>query len=261
MPYADLPNGRFYYAEDGARDLPALVLIHSLGTSADLWAPQVPALSAHFRVIRFDTRGHGLSPAPHADYDFATLAEDVIQLMDHLQVPQAHLAGTSMGGMVVLQAALAHPDRVGRLLLCNTAARIGTAEGWAARIALVAEQGLASLAPTLVTRWVSEAFRAAEPGRTQSLCDLLRRTPDAGYMGNCAALRDGNLRGELGRISAPALVISGRHDAAATTAQGEELAAGLANARHVGLEAAHTSNWEVPADFNREVLGFLLETA
>lgn len=160
---------------------------------------------------------------------------------------------------MVGQVALSHPARLDRLMLCNAATRIGTAEGWAARTALVADEGLAAQAPTLVARWVSEGFRAAEPGRAQSLCDMLRRTPDVGDMGNCAALRDGDLRAQIDRITAPALVVSGRHDVAATTAQAKELATGLATARHVVLDAAHTSNWEVPEAFNREAVASRLE--
>lgn len=257
MPYAALNGVRLYYAEDGAADAPVLVLTHSLGTNADLWAPQVPALSRHFRVIRYDTRGHGLSSLPAGEYRFADLAQDLIGLLDHLGIARAHLAGTSMGGMTVMQAALDRPDRVASLILCNTAARIGSAESWSARIALVGEQGLATLAPSLVTRWISEDFRTHEPGLTQSLCDMLRRTPDAGYAGNCAALRDGDLRQQVSAIAAPALVISGNADLAVPTEQAVWLAGALPQARHVEMQAAHTSNWEQPAAFNDTLRDFL----
>lgn len=257
MPYATVNGVRLYYAEDGAADAPALVLTHSLGTNADLWALQVPALSGHFRVIRYDTRGHGLSSQPPGEYTFSTLADDLLGLLDHLGIAKAHLCGTSMGGMTVMQAALKRPDRVESLILCNTAARIGSVESWTARIAMVNQQGLADLAPTLVTRWVADDFRAREPGRTQALCDMLRRTPDAGYIGNCAALRDGDLRDQVGTVKAPALVISGDSDLAATGEQAAQLVAVLPDARHVELHAAHTSNWEQPDAFNAALRNFL----
>lgn len=257
MPYADVNNLRLYYAEDGDPGAPALVLTHSLGTCADLWASQVAALSDRFRVIRYDTRGHGLSSLPPGGYSFSDLADDLIGLITHLGLAKAHLCGTSMGGMTVLTAALKRPDLVDRLVLCNTAARIGSVESWSARITLVREQGLAALAPGLVGRWVAEDFVRREPGRTQSLCDMLRRTPDEGYIGNCAALRDGDLTDQLGGICAPALVVSGNVDLAATTAQARQLVTALADARHVELPAAHTSNWEKPEAFNAAVGAFL----
>lgn len=257
MPHATIGGIRLYYAEDGAVDAPPLILTHSLGTNADLWAPQVPLLSRFFRVIRYDTRGHGLSSLPSGEYSFDALADDLLGLMDHLGIAKAHLCGTSMGGMTVLQAALKRPERVQSLILCNTAARIGSVESWTARIAMVNEQGLDKLAPTLVTRWVADDFRVHEAGRTQSLCDMLRRTPDAGYTGNCAALRDGDLRDRLGGVKAPALVISGDSDLAATGEQALHLTKNLADARHVELHAAHTSNWERPDEFTAAVLNFL----
>ncbi len=257
MPYAQIGDTRLYYTRDGDPSLPALVLTHSLGTNAGLWARQIPALSQHFHVIRYDTRGHGLSSVPDGDYSFAALADDLTGLLDHLNIQLASLCGTSMGGMTVMQAALNRPQLVDRIILCNTAARIGSAQGWTDRINLVGDQGLDSLAPTLVTRWVSDDFRATQPGGVQMLCDMLRRTPDRGYMANCAALRDGDLRTRIAAIAAQALVISGDTDLAATTAQAIDLTHALTHARHVELKAAHTSNWEQPDAFNTLVLNFL----
>lgn len=257
MAYVDLNDVRLYYTEDGRTDAPALVFTHSLGTSADLWARQIPALAPYFRIIRYDTRGHGLSSLPLGDYSFAALADDLTGLLDHLGIAKAHLCGTSMGGMTVMQAALKRPDLVDRLILCNTAARIGSVESWSARIALVAEQGLGPLAPSLISRWVAEDFLRTDPDHGQMLCDMLRRTADAGYMGNCAALRDGDLRAEMAAITAPALVISGTLDLAVSPEQANGLAASLTKSHHVRMAVAHTSNWEQPETFNQILLRFL----
>jgi 3-oxoadipate enol-lactonase len=257
MPYADCNGTRLYYVEDGDPEAPALVFTHSLGTDADLWAPQVAAVADRFRVIRYDTRGHGLSSLPEGTFGFAALAEDLIGLLDHLGIARAHLCGTSMGGMTILQAAHAHPERVDRLVLCNTTARIGSAEGWAARIALVEERGLAAIATTLVSRWVDEDFPVREPARFQALCDMLRRTPAAGYNGSCAALRDDDLWATVKTIAAPALVVAGETDLAVTAEQAARLAATLPDARQVILPAAHTGNWERPEAFNAAVTAFL----
>jgi len=259
MSYADLGQVRLYYVIDGPADAPVLVLSNSLGTCADMWARQVPALSRRFRVLRYDTRGHGQSSVPAGDYSFAQLAGDVVRLLDHLDIAQADFCGLSMGGPTGLQLALDHPGRVRRLVLSNTAARIGNADGWSARIAAVAQNSLQAMAPGLVERWLSPAYRAAEPGLTQVLVDMLRRTPDAGYRSNCAALRDADLRGSLGQIQAPTLVIAGTQDPATTPQDGRELAAGIAGARYVELDASHLSNWEQPEAYTRAVLDFLTE--
>ncbi|CAP44883.1 3-oxoadipate enol-lactonase [Bordetella petrii] len=259
MSYADLSHVRLYYVIDGPADAPVLVLSNSLGTCADMWARQVPALSRHFRVLRYDTRGHGKSSVPAGEYSFAQLAGDVAELLDHLNIAQADFCGLSMGGPTGLQLALDHPQRVRKLVLSNTAARIGSVEGWSARIAAVAQNGLEAMAPGLVERWLSPAFRAEQPGLTQVLVDMLRRISNEGYSGNCAALRDADLRGRLGEIKAPTLVIAGTQDPAATPQDGRELAAGIAGARYVELDTSHLSNWEKPEAYTRAVADFLTE--
>ena len=259
MPYADLSRARLYYVVDGPADAPALLLSNSLGSTADMWSQQVPALARHLRVVRYDTRGHGKSAVAEGEYRFEQLASDAVELLDHLGIARAHACGLSMGGPTVMQLALAHPDRVGKLVLCNTAARIGSAEGWSARIDAVKQNTLAAMAPTLVERWLSDSYRKAQPGLTQVLTDMLRRTPDAGYNANCAALRDGDLRDRVGAIKAPTLVIGGTHDVAATPQQGRELAEAIPGARYAELDASHISNWEAPEAFTRLLLDFLLE--
>ncbi len=259
MPYADLSQARLYYVVDGPADAPVLVLSNSLGTNADMWAQQVPALSRHFRVVRYDTRGHGRSSVPEGEYRFEQLADDVVELLDHLGVARAHFCGLSMGGPTGLTLALNHPGRIDRLVLCNTAARIGSAQGWTDRIATVQQTGLANMAYGVVERWLTDGFRTREPGLTQVLVDMLRRTPDAGYNGNCAALRDADLRPRLGEIRARTLVIAGTHDLAATPADGKYLTEHIGGARYVELDTSHISNWENPEAFTRAVLDFLTE--
>ncbi|MGV2904479.1 3-oxoadipate enol-lactonase [Achromobacter sp. AGC25] len=259
MAYAELSQARLFYVIDGPADAPVLVLSNSLGTCSDMWARQIPELTKHFRVLRYDTRGHGKSSIPDGEYTFAQLAGDVAELLAHLNIKQAHFCGLSMGGPTGIALALAHPQLVTRLILCNTAARIGSAEGWSTRIAAVADQTLEKMAPTLVERWLTDDYRAGEPGLTQVLIDMLRRTPDAGYSANCAALRDADYRAQVSAITAPTLVISSTHDLAATPAQGKELAAAIPGARYVELNTSHISNWEQPEAFTHAVVDFLTE--
>ncbi|MFY0477890.1 3-oxoadipate enol-lactonase [Achromobacter marplatensis] len=259
MAYAELSQARLFYVIDGPADAPVLVLSNSLGTCSDMWARQIPELTKHFRVLRYDTRGHGKSSIPDGEYTFAQLAGDVAELLAHLNITQAHFCGLSMGGPTGIALALAHPQLVTKLILCNTAARIGSAEGWSTRIAAVADQTLEKMAPTLVERWLTDGYRAGEPGLTQVLIDMLRRTPDAGYSANCAALRDADYRAQVSAITAPTLVISSTHDLAATPAQGKELATAIPGARYVELNTSHISNWEQPEAFTRAVVDFLAE--
>lgn len=257
MSYADLSQARLYYVIDGPADAPALVLSNSLGTCADMWARQIPTLAKHFRVVRYDTRGHGKSSVPAGEYTFAQLANDVVELLDHLHIDQASFCGLSMGGPTGLQLALDHPQRVRKLVLSNTAARIGSAEGWTTRIEAVSQHGLEAMAPSLVERWLTDGFRNAEPGLTQVLVDMLRRTANEGYSANCAALRDADLRPRLAEIKAPTLVISGTQDPATTPKDGRELQAGIANAQYVELDTSHIANWEQPDAYTRALIDFL----
>lgn len=258
MSYADLSQARLFYVMDGPENAPVLVLSNSLGTCADMWARQIPELTKHFRVLRYDTRGHGKSSVPDGPYTFAQLGNDVAELLVHVGVSQAHFCGLSMGGPTGLWLALERPELINKLVLCNTAARIGSAEGWSTRIAAVASTGLEAMAPTLVERWLTDDYRQTEPGLTQVLVDMLRRTPDAGYSANCAALRDADLRERVATIKAPTLVIAGTHDLAATPQQGRELAGAIPGARFVELNTSHISNWEQPEAFTRELVDFLV---
>lgn len=257
MPYANLSDVNLQYLMDGPPDAPVLVLSNSLGTTTDLWAPQLPSLTKRFRVLRYDTRGHGNSSIPDGEYSFTQLAADVVNLLDYLRIDRVHFCGISMGGLVGLQLALDWPDRLDKLVLCSTASRVGSADGWASRIFAVAESGLENLAPGLVDRWLTPAFRDREPVHTRLLIDMLRRTSDHGYISNCAALRDADLTSRVNGISAPTLVISGTHDPAATPQQGQDLAAAIHGARYVELDASHISNWEQPERFTRALVDFL----
>jgi 3-oxoadipate enol-lactonase len=257
MPYADLAHARLFYLLDGPADSPVLMLSNSLGTNADMWARQIPLFARRFRVLRYDTRGHGLSAPPTQDYGFDALSQDVIDLLDHLGIDQVDFCGLSMGGPTGIGLALAQPHRVRKLVLCNTAARIGTAEGWQARMDSVRKDGLENMAPAIFDRWLTREFRAAEPGAAQTLLDILRRTGQDGYIRACAALRDLDLRDRVGDIRCPTLVISGTHDVPATPQQGRELAAAIPGAGYRELNAAHLSNWERPAEFADLVMAFL----
>lgn len=233
-----------------------MVLVHALGVNLDLWAPQVQALAARYRVLRLDVRGHGASAVPAREPTMADLGGDVIALLDHLNIARAHVCGLSMGGAVAIWLAAHHPRRVGRLVLCNTAPRFGTAQTWRERIEAVRARGLGPLIPGILERWFTPDFRAAHPEEVARVASMLAAADPAGYAACCAALRDCDLRADLGDITAPTLVLTGSHDPTSPPADSRALAASIAGARYVELDAAHLSNWAQPQAFNATLLDF-----
>ena len=260
MPHHTTDDGcRIAYALSGPEPAPALVLSNSLGTDRGLWAAQIDAWSRLYRVLSYDTRGHGASDAPAGEYTLARLGRDVVSLMDHVGIARAHVCGVSIGGITTLWLGVHAPDRVQRLVLANTAARIGSVASWTERIELVRRAGLVALADVTMERWFTPAFRRAEPATVARMRTTLLGVPVAGYLGCCAALRDGDLQGEAARVAAPCLVVTGTHDVATPPAAGEWLAAAIHGARLVELEAAHLSNVECAPAFTTAVLDFLNE--
>jgi 3-oxoadipate enol-lactonase len=257
VPTMQNGDASLYYEIDGADDAPVLILSNSLGTDLGMWAPQMAALTEHFRVVRFDTRGHGQSSVTPGPYSVAQLGGDVIALMDHLAIPSAHFCGLSMGGMTGMWLAVHHPQRIRRLVLANTAARIGNADGWNARIAAVERDGMGSILPVILDRWFTDGFRQRDPATIGTISEALLRTTAAGYAANCGAVRDMDQRETIGAITAPTLVIAGTHDLATPAADGMALANAIPGAAYVELDAAHLSNLEQAAQFTAQILDFL----
>jgi 3-oxoadipate enol-lactonase len=259
MPYAPIEHGQLHYAIEGQPGKPVLILSNSLGTSFDMWEPQMAALTGSFRVLRYDTRGHGKSIVTPGPYTIALLAGDVLELMNHLHIELAHFCGLSMGGITGMYLALYHPERVDKLVLCNTAAYIGPSDNWTTRIAAVEANGLGPLAQAVVSRWLTPGYAAQHPETVTALEDMLRATPAAGYAAACAAVRDSDLRGEVHQIAAPTLVVAGSGDLPTPPSDGRFLQQEINGARYVELEAAHLSNQEQPAAFSAAVVDFLAE--
>jgi 3-oxoadipate enol-lactonase len=258
MPVHTTDDGcRLDYALAGPDDAPALVLSNSLGSDRGMWDPQADALARRYRVLRYDTRGHGASEAPASDYTLARLARDILSLMDHAGLARAHVAGVSLGGLTALWLGVHAPDRVDRLVLANTAARIGSVPMWAERMRLVATGGTAAIADATMERWFTVGFRATRPETVARVRSTLQAVPALGYLGCCAALRDADLRAEAGCVRAPTLVISGIHDPATPPAEGARLAGAIPGAMLREFDAAHLTNIECAAAFTDTVIDFL----
>ncbi len=256
MPYADLNDVRLHYRLDGPEDAPVLMLSNSLGTTLDMWAPQLPVLAQRFRVLRYDSRGHGGSQLTPGPYTINQLAGDAVGLLDALGIGRTHFCGLSLGGMVGQWLGVHAPERIDRLILCNTAARIGPPELWNTRIEAVRQGGMDAITEAVLGRWFTAGFLdnpAVAPLRT-----MLLAASAEGYMACCAAVRDMDQRDSIARISRPTLVIAGSHDLATPPADGRFLVERIAGAEYLQLDAGHLSNVEQAERFTAAVLAFLV---
>lgn len=240
---------------EGPDDRPVLMLSNSLGTNRSMWEPQLPAFGARYRVLRYDTRGHGQSSVTAGDYGLDRLGRDVVNLLDALGLDQVDFCGLSLGGMTGQWLGVFAPDRVRRLVLANTSAFMGPPTGWQDRMNRVRADGMAAIAEAVIARWFTPAF-AGSPATAEVLAGLLNTDP-AGYAGCCAAIRDMDLRPILSLIDRPTLVISGLQDPATPPEHALLLHHTIAGSSLVSLDASHLSNVEQPDEFAQAVLAFL----
>lgn len=254
-----LTDANIHYRLDGPDDAPVLVLSNSLGTALAMWDAQMMTFARHFRVLRYDSRGHGRSGVAPAPYTIERLGRDVLGLLDTLRVARAHFCGLSMGGMVGQWLGLNAAERLDRLVLCNTGACIGTAEVWNARMQAVDEGGMSAVADGVLGRWFTPAFRAREPQTVAAVQRQLLATPPQGYVACCAAIRDMDVRADIAAIRAPTLVITGEYDASTPPQDGRFLAEQIPGARLQSFPTAHLSNIEASETFTRAVVDFLTE--
>ena len=232
---------------DGPDDAPVLVLSNSLGSDWRMWDGLAPALTARYRVLRYNTRGHRDSEVPPGPYTIAELAGDLIGLLDELGIDRPHFAGLSLGGMTGMWLAAHEPSRVDRLALLCTAALLGTPQDWHDRAALVRAQGTGALADASLRRWLTDEFIAEAPETVAWCREMLVGVPDEGYASCCEAIATMDLRADLPAITAPTLVIAGADDPSTPPPYAELIVAGIADARlHVVPHAAHLATVEQP---------------
>jgi 3-oxoadipate enol-lactonase len=248
-----------HYRVDGAEDAPALVLLNSIGADLDMWRPQMPAFSEHFRVIRIDARGHGKSEVPPSPYSVEDCANDVLGLLEAVSVSRAHLCGISFGGMIAMWIAAHHPRLVERMVLVSTAARIGSKELWEERAETARADGMKALEPIVMSRFFTDVSLSADTAAVRSARATFLATSPIGYAATCLALRDADLTDVLSSISAPSLVIGAELDAPTPPSNAHELHSRIAGSRLKILGgAAHLCNLERPQEFNQVVTDFLL---
>lgn len=259
MPSAVAGGIRHFYRLDGNEDKPVVMLVHSLGTDHSLWDRQAGDLLPHFRVLRYDVRGHGASEAPAGDYSVAMLAGDALELASKLGIRQFALCGLSLGGMIGQWLGANAPERLTHMVLANTSARFPAPEIMESRRKIALATGMASFVDAALQRGILAESLAANPPWVASMRSVLLATDPVGYAGCCAAIRDMDQIGLLAKIGVPTLVIAGDRDISTPwIGHGEVLTAGIPGAKAVRLAAAHLSNLERPEEFSAALLGFLL---
>lgn len=260
MSFISVGTTTVHYQREGAQCETPLVFINSLGSDLTIWDGVCSRLAERHPIVRYDKRGHGLSDCPVGPYTLGDHAADLAGLLAYLQIEQAILIGISVGGMIALEFALAHPEKVARLVICDSGTKIGSAELWNSRIDAVRAQGLAAIADSVLARWFTPRFAQSAPAAYRGYANMLLRTPVEGYAATCAALRDGDLRAAVPAIQSPTLVLCGDGDVATPPALGQELANTLPNARFELIEqAAHLLCIEQPGAVATAISRFLQE--
>ena len=227
----------------GRPDGPAVVLSNSLGSTHRMWDSQVAALEERFRVVRYDTRGHGDSPVPPGPYSIDELADDVIALLDRFDIERAHLVGLSLGGMTMMRVAARNPERVDRLALLCTAAYLPPAQGWTDRAALVRADGTSAVAAAVVQRWFTPGYLAANTEARQQFEAMVAATPAEGYAACCEAISAMDQRSDLSSIIAPTLAIAGADDPATPSDLLRDIVDAVPNGRLLVVpDSAHLAN-------------------
>ncbi|MDF0709224.1 3-oxoadipate enol-lactonase [Flagellimonas okinawensis] len=257
MEIAKINNTKvhFHYEDNGHKEV--LIFSNSLGCNLSMWSEQIAYLKNHVNLLTYDTRGHGKSEVTPGEYTTELLGKDVLALADRLHIEKFSFCGLSMGGLIGQWLGIHAGNRLNRLILANTAAKIGTETGWNDRIAFVKKNGMDSLAEGSKERWFTNEFRSSHPDIVQDLANQIIHIDVNGYMGNCAAVRDADFREDLNQIVSKTLIISGNKDEVTTVEHGKFLEKGIPNATHVQVRAAHLSNVEKAQEFSEQVLQFI----
>jgi 3-oxoadipate enol-lactonase len=261
MPYVTVGACRFFYQWDGPPTSPVLMLSNSLGSDLTMWDRQIPALARHFRVLRYDSRGHGKTDAPPGPYTIDQLGRDAAALVETLISGTVSFCGLSKGGMVGMWLGVHHPAIVRRLVLANTSANLATRSVWDDRIRAVSASGMGAVAGTVIERWFTAEFRQRSPAVVDACRRMLVSTPVQGYAACCAAIRDMDQTATISSIKHPTLVIVGDYDPATPPSHGEFIAAAIDGAELHRLPAAHLSNIEAHEEFNDVLVRFLSQPA
>ncbi|MBH1965646.1 MAG: 3-oxoadipate enol-lactonase [Comamonadaceae bacterium] len=257
-------RGQFRVAISGDAASPTLILSNSLGTTLEMWEAQATAFAENYRVIRYDTRGHGGSPVTPGPYSFDDLGADVLAILDALNIERASFCGISMGGHTGLWLGVHAGHRFDAIAVCNSAAKIGAAPAWNERAATVRSDGaraMQTLADSAPGRWFTEEFIRSHPEVVRRAQGWIAGIAPEGYAACCEALASSDLRGSVGRIATSILLLAGASDPVTTVADAEAMHACIPGSKLAVVPASHLSNLEAPQAFEQAVLVFLAGAA
>jgi 3-oxoadipate enol-lactonase len=257
MPMIDADGCPLHVEVEGRDGAPVLMLSNSLGTNLHMWDDQAAEFAKHFRLVRYDRRGHGKSGAPKGPYSFDRFGRDILAIIDALKIKKMNWCGLSMGGMDGQWLGANAPDRIEKLVLANTNFFYADKAPWAERIKFVQDKGLAELVGPNMERWFTKGFRERAPQAIARMREMFVATNPAGYVACVEAIRDMDFRVSNPTVTAPTLVIVGKQDPATPPSAGETIAQQIKGAKLVALDAAHISNVEQPKAFTEAVLNFL----
>jgi 3-oxoadipate enol-lactonase len=258
MPEISADGTAIHVEVEGPEDAPVLMLSNSLGTNLQMWDDQVPAFTRHFRLVRFDRRGHGGSAVPKGPYSIERLGRDALAVLDGLGLERVNWCGLSMGGMEGMWLGANAASRIDKLILSNTASYFPDRTMWDGRIKLARDKGLVALVDGTIERWFTAEFRRRSPQAVARIREMFLSTDVEGYVGCGAAIRDMDNRSLLAKVSVPTLVIAGRHDMGTTLEAGQFIAEHIPGAKLAVMETAHIANVEQPQVYTDTVLRFLL---
>jgi 3-oxoadipate enol-lactonase len=257
MPLIPSDGCRLYAQIEGPERAPVLMLCNSLGTDLHMWDDQVKAIGDRFRILRYDRRGHGQSEAPKGPYNMDMLGADALAVMDAMGVGKVNWCGLSMGGMVGMWLGGNASHRIDRLVLSNTSSFMADKQVWSQRFNTVRAGGMAAVADGTMERWFTKGFRERAPQAVARLKEMVLNTPVEGYIGCGEAVRDMDHRELIREITAPTMIIAGRHDPGTTVEDAEYMRDRITGSKLVVLDAAHISNVEQAQAYTDALLGFL----
>jgi 3-oxoadipate enol-lactonase len=257
MAFAELNGLRMRFEWSGLETGPVLVFSHPLGTDLTMWDGQAADFAKEFRVLRYDKRGHGGSSSPAGPYTIEQMGRDAVALLDYLKLDKVIYCGLSIGGQTGMWLGANAPERLNKLVLSNTAAKIGNDDGWNTRIDAVAKGGVKSVSKVVIDRWFTPEFQAKAPAEIEKIRNVFERSDATGYIACCQAVKAFDFREKVGGVRVPTLVIAGMHDPATTPIDTKFVADRIAASKFVELNASHLSNIEQREKYSAAVAEFL----
>nr|WP_209399771.1 3-oxoadipate enol-lactonase [Pseudozobellia sp. WGM2] len=246
------------YKIQGTPNSPVLVFSNSLGADMSMWNELVPYLLPYFRVLQYDTRGHGQSEYTDGPYTIKLLGQDVIDLLDELKIDKVYFCGLSMGGLIGQWLGINHPERLHKLIISNTNSKIGTVEGWNDRIKTINEIGMQAIVDATMEKWFTESYHQTHPSRVAEMKKIFLANRPEGYTACCAAIGHADFREDIKQIQLETLIITGDEDAVTNVAQAEIMQKEIAGAELKVFHARHLPSTELPAYYAETLINFIV---